>query len=143
MVGMRSLPAALCADRRASSATEFALLTPLVSMMLLGAVELGSIFYSYSAMQMGTAVAARRLAVNLATPAQARLDGLDVVPGWARGRVTATVTQSNSSDPGVNIIRVRMVATSNQIGAVALLTRLVPMTLTAETTVKQELPYAD
>jgi Flp pilus assembly protein TadG len=133
----------LRANRVASTTTEFALLVPLMSMLLLGTVEFGSLIYGYSAMQMGTAVAARRLAVNLATPAQAQAAGLQIVPGWARPHVTATVTQTNSADPGNNVISVRMVATSDDVGAVALISRLAPLTLTAQTTVKQELPYVD
>lgn len=130
-------------DRAASAATEFALLTPLMTMLLLGTVEFGSTIYSYSAMQMGTSVAARRLSVNLVTPAQAREAGLQIVPAWARPHVTATITQTNNLDPGTNIIRVRMVASSDRVGVVALMSRLVPLPLTAETTVKQELPYVD
>lgn len=142
-VSLRFALSSLRADRVASTTTEFALLTPLMSMLLLGTVEFGSAIYTYSAMQMGTAVAARRVAVNLATPAEARAAGLQIVPGWARPHVSAAITQSNSLDPGANIIRVRMVASSDQIGVLALMSRLVPMTLTAETTVKQELPYVD
>ena len=123
--------------------TEFALITPLMSMLLLGTVEFGSMIYAYSAMQMGTSVAARQIAVNLASPAAAQANALQIVPGWARPDVNTTITQSNPGDPGSNMIRVRMVATSDRVGVIALMSRLVPLPLTAEVTVKQELPYVD
>jgi hypothetical protein len=130
-------------SRKGSVVTEFALVTPLMSMLLLGTVEFGSVIYAYSAMQMGTSVAARQIAVNIAAPASAQARALQIVPGWARPHINTTITQSNAGDPGTNMIRVRMVASTDRIGVIALMSRLVPLPLTAEVTVKQELPYVD
>ncbi len=112
-------------------------------MLLLGTIEFGSVMYAYSAMQMGASVAARQLAVNLASPATAQSRALQIVPSWARADVNTSITQSNAGDPGTNMIRVRMVATSDRLGVIALMSRLAPLPITAEVTVKQELPYVD
>jgi Flp pilus assembly protein TadG len=142
-VSLRLTLVALRRGRNGSVVTEFALVTPLMSMLLLGTIEFGSVMYAYSAMQMGASVAARQIAVNLASPATAQSRALQIVPSWARADVNTSITQSNAGDPGTNMIRVRMVATSDRLGVIALMSRLAPLPITAEVTVKQELPYVD
>jgi Flp pilus assembly protein TadG len=133
----------LAAHREGSAATEFALIAPLFSTLLLATVEMGSLLYSYSAMQMTASMSARRMAVNqvAATPANAR--AADFLPNWATGAVTATVTQSHATDPGANTIVLTLSAPADKLAVVSLLTRMVPWTMTSRVTIKQELPYED
>jgi Flp pilus assembly protein TadG len=133
----------ICANRSGSVAAEFALITPLLSMLLLCTVEMGSLLYSYSAMQMAATVASRRMAVNRVSPTAANALVDQLVPGWAADSVSVLVTQSNPADPGLNNIVLQLSAQSDQMTPVALLTRMVPWTMNARVTIKQELPYVD
>ena len=131
------------ADRAGSVASEFGLISPLLAMLLFSTVEMGSVFYCYSSMQMAANVAARRMAVNTIAPAAANALVASYVPGWAAPAVTVTVTQSNAADSNANNIVVSMTASSDRLTPISLLTRLVPWTMTASATVKQEIPYVD
>jgi Flp pilus assembly protein TadG len=133
----------LGADRAGSAVTEYALIAPLLSMLLLCTVEMGSLLYSYSAMQMTANMSARRMAVNAIAPTVANARSADFLPPWTNGAVAATVTQSNAADAGVNDITVTLSARSDQLAVVSLLTKLVPWTMTSRVVIKQELPYGD
>lgn len=143
MVYQWSLLRRVRAHRGGSVATEFAMVTPLLTILLFSTVEMGSLLYAHGALQMTAAMSARRMAVNLAAPTTANARAVDFVPGWANGAVTATVTQSSPADPANNNITVRLSAPSNRLAVVSLLTRLVPWTMTSSVTIKQELPYED
>lgn len=131
------------ASRAGSVASEFALIVPLLTTLMLGVIEFGTVFFSYSAMQFAAHDAARQMAVNVANQATALAAASNFVPGWARDHVTMSVTQSNAADPSQNIIRVRVVADAGDMAVMSVITRLVPMTLTADASIKQELPYVD
>jgi Flp pilus assembly protein TadG len=131
------------ADRSGSVAAEFALIVPLLTTLLLGIIEFGTVFFSYSAMQFAANNAARQMAVNVADQTTAIAAARDVLPGWARDDVAITVVQSDPADPNRNVIRVRMVADARALAATGMLTRIVPWTLTADASIKQELPYVD
>lgn len=131
------------ADRSGSAAAEFALVLPLLTTLLLGIIEFGTVFYSYSAMQFAASSAARQMAVNVADQATAISAARDVLPGWARDDVAITVVQSDPADPNRNVIRVRMVADAQAMATIGMITRMVPWSLTADASIKQELPYVD
>jgi Flp pilus assembly protein TadG len=133
----------LAAHRAGSAATEFALIAPLLFSLLLATVEMGSLLYSYSAMQMTVSMSARRMAVNALAPTAANATASDFLPNWTNGDITATVTQSSAGDPNVNTIVVTLSASADRLAVVSLLTRLVPWTLRSQVTIKQELPYED
>ena len=133
----------LVRDRSGSTASEFALVLPLLTLMLFGVLEFGSILFSYSAMQFGVSNAARSFAVNTADEATALARARAALPGWVRGNVGLAMVQSNPGDPNSNIIRVTLTANASQASVVSMMTRLVDLPLTAETTIKQELPYVD
>jgi hypothetical protein len=131
------------ADRAGSAVSEFALIVPLLSTLLFGTIEFGSLLYSYSAMQFGATAAARQFAVNVSDEATALAAAQAAVPGWARGDLVLSMTQSDPSDVNRNIINVELRLDADKAGALALITRMVPFTLVADASIKQELPYVD
>ena len=130
-------------SRAGSAASEFALIVPLLTTLLMGVIEFGTVFFSYSAMQFAAHDAARHMAVNVSSPAVALADASNLVPGWARDNVSMSVTQSNPADPSQNVIRVRLAANAREMAVMSMITRMVPWTLTADASIKQELPYVD
>jgi Flp pilus assembly protein TadG len=130
-------------DRSGSAVTEFALVLPLLTLLLFGIVEFGSITYSYSAMQFGANRAARSFAVNTLDEAGALARAKAVLPAWAREQVALTMVQSDPGDPNTNVIRVTLSVDASRVAVVSMMTRLVELPLRAETSVKQELPYVD
>lgn len=131
------------ANNSGAVAAEFALVMPLLFTLLLGAIEFGVLLFTYSAMQMSAGTAARRIAVNTLDPADAGGVINQALPPWARPGVAWTISQTNSADPGTNIIRVRLTGQSDQLTVMPMLTRMVPWTLVADASTKQELPYVD
>ena len=130
-------------SRRGAVASELALTLPLLTTMILAVFEYGCVIYSYSLMQFGANRVARSVAVNLMTDAQAQTMVSNYAPGWMRDRMTVAVTQSAAADPTQNLINVRVSATAASATPLALLTRAVPWQLTADVTMKQELPYVE
>jgi Flp pilus assembly protein TadG len=130
-------------DRSGSAASEFALVLPLLTLLLFGVLEFGTVVYAFSAMQFGATNAARSLAVNTATEAAALASARAVLPGWVANDVSMQMAQTNAGDPNSNIIRVTLSVNASRASVVPMLTRLVDLPLTAEATIKQELPYVD
>lgn len=129
--------------RRGAAAAEVALTLPLLTTMILAVFEYGCVVYSYSLMQFGANRVARSVAVNVMTEAEAQTAVVQYLPGWLGNRATVTVSQTATADPTTNLINVRVSATAMAATPVALLTRAVPWQLTANVTMKQELPYVD
>jgi Flp pilus assembly protein TadG len=119
------------------------LLVPLLSTFLIGIIEFGTLFYSYSAMQFAATAAARQFAVNVSSEADALAAARDILPGWARDDIAVSLVQSDAADPNRNVITVRMSVDAAAATPLAMITRAVPWTLRAESSVKQELPYVD
>ncbi len=116
---------------------------PLLFTLLLGTLEFGVLLYSYSAMQTAATTVARGIAVNTLAPSGGATIVSQIVPAWALPNVSLLVTQTNTVDPAANVIRVRITGRSDQITIVPMLTRLVPWTLVADVSTKQELRYED
>jgi len=119
------------------------LLMPLLTSMLFGAFEYGSVIYSYSAMQFGANRVARTVAVNRMTNEQAQTAVRNYLPGWVRDDVSVSVTQTAPADANSNLVRVQLSVPANNATPLAMLTRIVPWQLTANIAMKQELPYVD
>jgi Flp pilus assembly protein TadG len=130
-------------DRGGSAVSEFALVLPLLTLLLFGIVEFGTVTYSYSAMQFGASRAARSFAVNTLDEAGALAQAKAVLPAWARDKVTLSTSQSNPSDPNSNVIRVTLEVNASDVSVMSFLTRAVDLPLKAEASVKQELRYVD
>jgi hypothetical protein len=129
--------------RSGATAAEFALVMPLLFTLLIGTLEFGVLLFTYSAMQMAAGNAARRIAVNSANVGAAGTIITQALPGWARPAITWTITQTNVADPGSNVIRVQLTGRSDRLTMMPMLTRMVPWTLVAAASTKQELPYED
>jgi Flp pilus assembly protein TadG len=133
----------LSCSKRGSAGTEMVLLMPLLTSMLFGAFEYGSVIYSYSAMQFGANRVARTVAVNRMTNAQAAAAVRSYLPGWVRDDVTVAVSQTAPTDASTNLVRVRLSVPAEDATPLAMLTRVAPWQLTANVAMKQELPYVD
>lgn len=135
--------AAVRASRAGTVAAEFGMIAPLFLTATLGTIEYGSVFFSYSAMQLGAMQASRHVAVYTATPVS--VDGMvrQALPEWMRSRAGITVTQSNPARPDLNMINVRVSLPAREAAILPLMTVAIPFTLQVDVTMKQELPYAD
>lgn len=74
--------APLMADRRGASAVEFALLLPVLTLLLTGVVQYGVLYYSYNSMLNTARNAARSLAIGTATPEQVVTTAKANLPKW-------------------------------------------------------------
>lgn len=74
--------ARLLADRRGASAVELALLLPLMTLMLAGVVQYGSLYYSYNSMLNTARNGARSLSIGTATPEQVVTTAKANLPRW-------------------------------------------------------------
>jgi Flp pilus assembly protein TadG len=129
--------------QRGAASTELALILPLLTTMILGVFEYGTVIYSYSAMQFGANRVARTVAVNRMTDAQAETAVRGFLPGWVRDDVTVSVSQTAPADADTNLVQVQVAVAADQATILPLLTRMVPWQLTANVVMKQELPYVD
>lgn len=129
--------------KRGSAGTELVMLMPLLTTMLFGAFEYGSVIFSYSAMQFGAHRVARTVAVNRMSVAQAQTEVRNYLPSWVRDEVTVAVGQTVPADPSSNLVRVQISVPADQATPLAMLTRIVPWQLTTNVAMKQELPYVD
>lgn len=138
-----SLAGAFHRCKRGAAATELALLMPMLTSLVLGVFEFGTVIYAYSGMQFGANRVARTVSVNQMTTEQALATVKNYVPAWARDDVSVSITQSKPSDTNVNLVNVRLSVSADRATPLPLLTRLVPWQLTATSVMKQELPYVD
>jgi Flp pilus assembly protein TadG len=133
--------AALALGRAGAVAAEFALIIPLLMTLVFGSIEMGSVFFSYSAMQFQATRAARAVAVNTSAQSAAIASAKAQMPAWSRNHVTIEITQTAPTDPNINLIRVRIALSSDHASPVTFISSLSPWPLVARVTVKQELPY--
>jgi hypothetical protein len=130
-------------DRKGATAAEFALIAPLFFFMLLGAVEYGLVFLSFSAMQFGATIATRDVAVNFLDEGGADAQVRDYLPPWMRDDATVNVSQTTPGLPETNIIQMSVQVAAAQATPLPLFTQAIPWTLRADVSMKQELPYVD
>ena len=84
----------LAADRRGVAAAEFALLVPVLSVMLAAIWQYGTLTYSYNVIQNAARNGARALALGTATPADVTAAVNASLPPWVPA-AQATVTALN------------------------------------------------
>ena len=104
-------------DRSGAAAAEFALIIPLISVMLFAVLQLGFLIYTYSAMSTSARNGARLIAFGQSTAA-AEAKVRETLPGWV---ATAANISTVENDAGVARITV------SAPGSTAAILRLVPM----------------
>lgn len=80
-----------------SAAVEFAIIFPILAMMLMGILEFGLIFFTYSTSQQVTWDVSRQIATNRLPATQARQALLDRMPAWVRARQDVVVAVSSTN----------------------------------------------
>ncbi len=79
---LRRVAGQLRADRRGTAAAEFALLLPVLTVLLFGTFQYGMIYYTYNVMLNTARNGARALAVGSSTEAQVKIDAAASLPTW-------------------------------------------------------------
>lgn len=104
-------------DRSGAVAAEFALILPLLTLFLMGTIQLGFLVYTYNSMLTGARNGARQIAFGTSV-AQATTSVRQWLPPWAASAATVTITEN---DGGLARVRISVPGASASIG------RLVPM----------------
>jgi Flp pilus assembly protein TadG len=110
---LRRNRAGLAADRRGAAAVEFALLLPLLSLMLTSVWQYGTLFYSYNVMTVAARDGARALANGSATEAEVKANAKANLPSWL-GSGDVTVVARNAASTGTNLVETRITVPAAQ-----------------------------
>lgn len=92
-------------DQSGVSAVEFAFVAPVMIAILFGAIEFGSIFYTYLSAEYATNDVTRQLSSNRITQAQAKTAIPSRLPNWAQSSASVSVSAS-SATPTSNLYTV-------------------------------------
>lgn len=128
---------------RGAAAAEFALVLPVMMMMLMGTFEYGIAFFTYSSMQnaardVGRQVAINTMMVNTAEGAiRARL------PEWARDGANVSIQQSAPANPNTNVYTFVVSMPMSSATPIQFVSLATNPTLRTELRMKQELPYVN
>ncbi|WP_184202074.1 TadE/TadG family type IV pilus assembly protein [Polymorphobacter multimanifer] len=128
-------------DACGSVAAEFALVVPLLFSLIFGAFEAASIAFSMNLMQHEAMVLARRLAVNTITPGEIAGQIQHNLPPWLRTHVSYTVAHTDIEQPRLNFITVQLSAAADDASLIVFFSRVLPWTIRATATAKQEVPF--
>lgn len=121
------------------SAVEFALLFPVLILLLFGTIQFSTVFYTYNSLQSAARDVSRQIAINYLSVSEAQSEVASRVPSWASEGISVTVTQTNPSDPSVNEITVAVSLSASDATPVPILLSLFSSwNLDATVTMKQE-----
>lgn len=85
-------------DRRGAAAMEFALVAPLLTMMIVGIVQYSVLFFTYNSMLNAARSGARSVSIGARTTATVIADMKSGLPGWVPAdSVTATAVETTVS----------------------------------------------
>jgi Flp pilus assembly protein TadG len=90
------------------TAVEFALLMPVLIIVVMGIIEFSMILYTYNTCGLASRDVTRRVATNRLTAANASTSVTQQLPLWVRNSTTVTVTQTTPSAPATNQITVNV-----------------------------------
>lgn len=127
--------------REGAVVAEFALITPVFFSLIFGGLEYGSIVYAMSSMQLAANVAARDIAVNNLSQAEAEARIAPYIPGWMQDDVSLVITQSHPDQPRINTMTVRLDADARDAAVIAMFTKAVSFNIVTEANVQQEMPF--
>lgn len=139
----RSVVASLMRNRKGSAAAEFALVLPVLTSMIFGALEFSSIFFSYSAMQSAARDVARQVAVNTIPQEGAEEAVKERLPVWMREAIDVDITQTTPNDITTNVIQMRVEIPAVSATPLKLFTKSADWVLTTQVEMKQETPFEE
>jgi Flp pilus assembly protein TadG len=93
----------ILADRRGAAALEFALLLPLLTVMITGVWQYGTLYYAHNVMTNAARNGARALAVNSATETQVVANVKASMPSWIPDDVVNVVAKNTTSTGTANV----------------------------------------
>lgn len=85
------------------SAVEFALVLPILLLILLGILEFGLILFTYNSTQNVSRDVARQLATNRIAVTSADAQARSELPSWIASKATVVVTQSDPANARKNV----------------------------------------
>lgn len=121
-------------DTAGAGAAEFALILPLLLLLLFGTVQYGVMFFTYNNMNNAAREGARALAVGDVNVANAESLATAFLVGWARPH--ATVVADTTVQSGVTFARVRITMPGNRAGVVRFAPG--PTQLSAQVLIREE-----
>lgn len=127
--------------RNGAMAAEFALISPVLFSLILGAFEFGTVMLAFSDLQLGANVMARQLAVN-----DIEVKGLDtrmspMMPPWVSATPSIQVQVAPGVSPGHELVTVTVELDASSAVPLSIFTRVVPLRLRAASTAVRELVY--
>jgi hypothetical protein len=140
---LRGLPAKLMGNRSGSAAAEFALILPVLTSMIFGALEFSSIFFSYSALQSAARDVTRQVAINTIEVGQAEAAVQERVPGWMRQDVEVRIVQTSPADITANVIRLTAEVPATSATPLRFFTKSTDWDLQTVVEMKQETPFEE
>ncbi len=121
----------LAADRRGAIAMEFAILVPVITVMLFGALQYGTTCFTYNMMVNAARSGARAMASSSATEADAVAAARAVLPGWVPADQWTVVAQDTPTT-GTNMVNETISVPTSYTGLVNLVP--MPQTLSVQIT---------
>ena len=130
-------------SRGASGATaiEFALILPVLLIMVLGIVDFGMVFYAKTSTQNTARDIVRQIATNRLKVADATTTAKSQVATWLVSYTTVSVTQTAAGDPTKNEITVDVAIPASKAAVTSFFSGLFStVTLHGKATMQQEIP---
>lgn len=137
------LPGKFMKDRRGSAAAEFALIVPVLTSMIFGALEFSSIFFSYSALQSAARDVTRQVAINTIEIDNAEEAVKARVPNWMRDDVEVEITQTTPADITTNVIQMTAEVPAVSATPLQFFTKNAEWVLETVVEMKQETPFEE
>lgn len=123
----------MLADRRGAAAAEFALMLPVLSLLMIGVWQYGTLYYSYNLMTNAARNGARAMAINSATIAETQATMKANMPSWIpAGDVTALAQNTTTGGAATVTTRITVPASKATVFALG------PMPATIEALVVME-----
>ena len=124
-----------------ASAIEFALLLPVLLIMLMGIVDFGMVFYAKTATQNTARDIVRQIATNRLKVDDATTTAKSQVATWLVSYTTVSVTQTAAGDPTKNEITVDVAIPASKAAVTSFFSSLFStVTLHGKATMQQEIP---
>lgn len=104
--GVMIRPRRFLKDKRGASAIEFALVVPIMLIILLGTIDFGMVLFAKNVTQEAARAVVRDLSTNKITSAEASSASKAMLPEWVSRAVTVDIEQTFPGDSARNEFRV-------------------------------------